>query len=363
MTQTSLSVAELQVFLELGRPVTVLDIRRPDDREWTIPGSIAVDAYDAVNSGHLGALSEVTFKDVPVITVCGAGKTAGRAAELLRARGVYALTLDGGMRAWSAASNTAETTVGKCQIVQVRRTGKGCLSYVVASKDTAVVIDASVDAQVYLDLIKAHGWKLTGLAETHIHADHISRSRKLAAATGIPLYLPQQERVHFEFRGLGDSDRIGFGDAELVGWRTPGHTAESTTYVLHGVAVFTGDTLFLRGVGRPDLQGGPADAIACAQSLYCSIQRLLALPSETLVFPGHTAAAVPFDHVPLTSTIGEIRQLRLLQLPEREFVTTITGGLPPHPANHSWIVSANELGQWPDNWVELEAGANRCAAG
>jgi glyoxylase-like metal-dependent hydrolase (beta-lactamase superfamily II) len=363
MTQTSVSAAELRILLEQGRSVTVLDIRRADEREWTIPGSLAIDAYDAVNAGQLGPLANFIFERRPVITVCGAGRAAGRATELLRAHGIDALTLEGGMRAWSGAWNVAEATVAKCQILQVRRTGKGCLAYIVASDGAALVIDASVDAEVYVDLVATRGWKLVAVADTHIHADHLSRSRKLAALTGAQLYLPKQKRARFDFRGLGDGDRIAFGDAELVTWRTPGHTTESTTYVLDGVAALTGDTLFLNGVGRPDLQGGQAEAASHARSLHGSIQRILELPPAVLVLPGHSSAAVPFDSEMVSSTIGAIRAMPLLQLPESDFVSAITKHLPPQPTNHSQIVAANELGQWPDNSIDLEAGANRCAAG
>lgn len=361
--RTGLSAAQLQAFLEAGQPVTVVDIRRPDDREWTIPGSVAIDAYDAINSGQLGALAGVSPASDPLVTVCGAGKTAARATELLRERGINALTLEGGMRAWSLAWNTAEVNVGGCEIVQVRRTGKGCLSYVVTSKGAAVVIDASVDPDVYTNLLKRRGWKLTAVADTHIHADHLSRSRRLGALTGAQHYLPKQDRVHFDFRGLATGDRIAFGDAGLVAWRTPGHTTESTTYVLEGVAAFTGDTLLLNGVGRPDLQGGQARAVPHARSLYRSTQRLLELPSEAHILPGHTSSAVPFDHVLLSTTVGDIRSQPLLRLSEAAFVTAVTKRLPPRPANHRQIVAANELGEWPDTLIDLEAGANRCAAG
>ena len=361
--RTGLSAAQLRAFLEAGQPVTVVDIRRPGDREWTIPGSVAIDAYDAINSGELGALAGVSPGDDPVVTVCGAGKTAARATELLRERGINALTLEGGMRAWSVAWNTAEVTVGDCEIVQVRRTGKGCLSYVVASKGAAVVIDASVDPAVYMDLLKGRGWTLTAVADTHIHADHLSRSHRLAALTGAQEYLPKQDRVRYGFRGLTAGDRIAFGDAYLGAWRTPGHTTESTTYVLDGMAAFTGDTLFLSGVGRPDLQGGGAKALPHARALHRSIRRLLELPSEALILPGHTSSAVPFDLSLLSSTIGEIQSQPLLKLSEAAFVTAVTKHLPPQPSNHSQIVAANELGQWPETWIDLEAGANRCAAG
>ena len=99
MTQTTIAASELRALLEAGQRVTIVDIRRANDRDWTIPGATEVDAYDAVNAGQLGALSSVALESNPVVTVCGVGRTAGRATELLRAQGVNALTLEGGMQA------------------------------------------------------------------------------------------------------------------------------------------------------------------------------------------------------------------------------------------------------------------------
>src|ERR1700716_1499932 len=188
MTSDRISVGELQELLAAGRPVTVLDVRSASDIDWEIPGAIHVDAYGDLQSGRLGPLGGLNLPPGPVITVCGVGRTAAIATDLLRANGVEALTLDGGMRAWSLAWNTAQTTISGCQVVQVRRTGKGCLSYIVGSQSEAVVIDASVDPDVYIRLLGERGWRLVAVADTHIHADHLSRSRQLARLEGAALW-------------------------------------------------------------------------------------------------------------------------------------------------------------------------------
>jgi glyoxylase-like metal-dependent hydrolase (beta-lactamase superfamily II) len=319
MTKASLSAADLRELLEQGRPVTVVDIRAADDREWTIPGSIQVDALDAVKSGMLGPLADLSIHSEPVVTVCSAGATAALATDMLRAQGVAALTLEGGMRAWSLAWNTAETSAGGCQIIQVRRTGKGCLSDIVASDGEAAVIDASLGPEVYLELIEAGGWNLVAVTDTHVHADHLSRSRTLSELSGAQLHLPRQQRVAYGCRELGEGDGIDIGSVELLASQTPGHTRESTTYVLDGAAAFTGDTLLVSGVGRPDLEGASGGSMTNARRLHRSIQRLLELPATTLVLPGHAAEPIPFDGVLLSSTIGELRTaLPLLQLSESD---------------------------------------------
>jgi len=363
MPANGISVKELQALLAAGQPVTVVDIRTPADRDWSIPGSVHVDAYDAVKSGSLGPLANLEFPTGPVVTVCGTGNAATAATALLRATGVQAMTLEGGMRAWSLAWNMADATISGCWIVQVRRTGKGCLSYVVESDSEAIVIDASLDPGVYVQLIRNRGWRLKAVMDTHIHADHLSRSRLLAQQEHVDLFLPSEARINYPHRALADGDKLPFGSAELVALATPGHTAESTTYVLGNVAAFTGDTLFLAGVGRPDLEGGTADELASrARLLHESIGRILDLPDKVLVLPGHVSDPISFDGRLLATTVKEIRNtVALTKLGPDAFVEAVLARIPPNPPNHSVIVGLNERGELPADLSELEAGANRCA--
>ena len=363
MSAERISVAELQELLAAKRPVTVLDVRSASDIDWEIPGAIQVDAHGDLQSGRLGPLAELNLPPGPVVTVCGVGRTAAIATQLLRAHGVEALTLDGGMRAWSLTWNTAQSTISGCQVVQVRRTGKGCLSYIVESRSEAIVIDASVDPAVYVRLLSEHGWRLVAVTDTHIHADHLSRSRQLAHLEGAVLLMPTQDRAQFPFRPVADGDRIVFGSMALVAMHTPGHTEESTTYLLDNTASFTGDTLFLNSVGRPDLEGGTRQELASrARLLHMSVSRLLQLPEATQVFPGHASQPIPFDGRMLGTTVGTIRDsLPLARLEEAVFVQAVLARIPPNPPNHSRIVEFNERGELPGDPSELEAGANRCA--
>jgi rhodanese-related sulfurtransferase len=125
----NIDVKTLRKMLEKGEPVTVLDVRKAEDRaEWQIPGSVTFDAYDALKAKDPGAMEEAELPEgLPVVTVCGAGNSSRTAAEQLRARGYEAMSLEGGMRAWSMAWNTAEVVVPgtEAEVLQVRRTGKG----------------------------------------------------------------------------------------------------------------------------------------------------------------------------------------------------------------------------------------------
>ena len=362
----TIDVDTLRMWLDTGRPVTVLDIRTAADRaEWAIPGSIHVDAYAALKAGDPHALDAADLSgDMPVVTVCGAGKISLVAAEQLRARGLEASSLSGGMQAWSLAWNSAELAVpnSAARVVQIRRTGKGCLSYLIGADGEAAVIDAALEPAVYQQLAQQHGWRITAVLDTHIHADHLSRSRALAELSGATLYLPDQERVSFPYTPIGDDDTVAIGSARLRALRTPGHTAESTSYLLDGQTLFTGDTLFLNAVGRPDLHADPEAARTRAHALYASLQRLLALPEGTLVLPGHTSAPIPFDGKVLATTLTQVyAQTALLQLPEDGFVAAALARIPPTPPNHMRITELNEAGVLADDPIALEAGANRCA--
>ena len=265
----------LRDWLDAKQPVTVLDIRTDEDRaQWAIPGSVHINAYEAVRAGQPGALADATFPlDRPVVTVCNAGRVSQTAAEMLAERGFDARSLAGGMKAWSLAWNTAEVTLAdpSISVIQVRRTGKGCLSYIVGSAGEAVVIDPSVSPGVYLEIASRHGLSIQQVLETHVHADHLSRARELAKETGATLLLPTQQRVRFAFRAVADGERIPLGSATLTVMHTPGHTNESTSYVLNEIAVFTGDTLFTNGVGRPDLHADPEAARQRARALFASL--------------------------------------------------------------------------------------------
>jgi glyoxylase-like metal-dependent hydrolase (beta-lactamase superfamily II) len=199
--------------------------------------------------------------------------------------------------------------------------------------------------------------------DTHIHADHLSRGRKLAEQAGASLYLPAQAPVAYPFQPLRDGQTLTIGAVPLVALHTPGHTLESMSYLLVHRALFTGDTLFLAAVGRPDLEAAPDEARARAHLLYHSLERLLSLPPDTLILPGHTSQPVLFDGKALAAPLAEVReQIGLLRLAEGAFVEAILARIPPTPPNHQRIVELNKAGRLLEgDPTELEAGANRCA--
>ena len=129
MTEGNIEAMTLRDMLERGEQVTIVDVRKGEDHaEWSIPGSVHVDVYDALNSGDDGAMEGLELPEgAPVVTVCGRGRSSAVAAEQLRRQGYEALSLWGGMKAWSLVWNTAEVPLPgvSAEVVQMRRTGKG----------------------------------------------------------------------------------------------------------------------------------------------------------------------------------------------------------------------------------------------
>ncbi len=181
--------------------------------------------------------------------------------------------------------------------------------------------------------------------------------------SGAKLFLPDQQRVSFPFTAMRDGDTLATPHLMLTALHTPGHTPESTCYLLNNAILFTGDTLFPTSIGRPDLHADEQETRARSSFLYHSLHKLLALPSETLVLPGHASQPVPFDGKQVGARLAEIdEQVGILHTTQTVFVETLLRLLPPTPPNYERIVRLNEAGKVPDGDVtELEAGANRCA--
>jgi glyoxylase-like metal-dependent hydrolase (beta-lactamase superfamily II) len=365
---TQIEASTLRDWLDAHEPITVVDIRTDDDyAQWAIPGSLHVNAYEALRNGDAGALADLTLPpDRPVVTVCNAGKVSQTAADVLAKRGFDARSLAGGMKAWSLAWNAADVRVAdpSVEVIQVRRTGKGCLSYIIGSEGHAAVIDPSVASDVYVAIAQRHGWSIQHTIDTHIHADHVSRARELARQAGAVLRLPSQNRARFAFTPIVDGESIRLGRATLRALATPGHTQESMSYVLNDLAVFTGDTLFTNGVGRPDLHADPDAARHRAGALFASLTRLRQqLPSNLLVLPAHTSEPIPFDGRAVVARLDDVaRWLPGWMVSESAFVERLTSNLPPTPPNFVRIVELNEAGEFPTgDPTDLEAGANRCA--
>lgn len=340
----------------------VLDVREPDEvAEWAIPGAVNVPLNDLPRRA-----GEVP-QDRQVVVVCASGNRSSKATEALDRAGWNVANLTGGMRAWGRVYDTAVVDAGDAQIVQVRRRGKGCLSYVIGSGNDAVVVDPSADLDVYLGVAAEHGWTIRHVFDTHLHADHLSGARDLADTVGATLHLNPADTFHFPYEPLHDGQVFSLsGGAELrvAAMHTPGHTEGSTMYFVGDRAVLTGDTLFVDGVGRPDLA---ERAVEFARNLHHSLHtKVLPLPGDATVLPGHFGDEVRVrPDAPVGAPVRELTdRLPELRLGEDEFVDWAAARSTPRPPNYVEIIKAN-MGR-PESPLgvlqQLEMGPNRCSA-
>ena len=370
---SEITAKELESRLSAGEPVAVVDIREsPEYRDWHIHGSTNVPVYEALRRGSFDDLAAAAPRlpaDRPIVAVCRGGVVSRRAVAWLREAGFDATSLTGGIRAWGAVwtEALASRPTGACRLIQVRRNSKGCLSYVVASAGRGIVVDPSVDASAYVAIAEREGLVLDVVLETHVHADHLSRALDLCRAVGARLVLPPNDRVAFAYEPLAHGERLEIGGTIVEAIATPGHTGESTCYLIAGQALLTGDTLFLDGIGRPDLEHGDSGTEAGARELYRSLHdRLLSRSGDEWVYPAHTSLAIGFDGVALERPLGEIvGSLPILAADEEPFVQAVLAGLPRKPPNHSSIIGITEgrLDARGVDPLDLEAGPNRCAVG
>jgi glyoxylase-like metal-dependent hydrolase (beta-lactamase superfamily II) len=338
----------------------LLDVREPDEvAEWQIPGVFNI---------PLGSLSS-RVGEVPrekdIVVICAKGTRALQGAEFLATQEIASRVLEGGMSAWGSTYDHVTAEFAGATVVQLRRRGKGCLSYVVGAGERAVVIDPSRDLSQYLEVATQYGWTITHVLDTHLHADHLSGARELAAAADASLWLNPADPFRFDFEPLVDGKSIELApgiDLVVSSVSVPGHTEGSTMYQLGQQAIFTGDTLFLESVGRPDLA---EEAEGYAHHLFHSLHdRVLPLNDEIMVFPAHFGAGVVVKSDRFVARrLGALRRsLAPLALSEDEFVRWALANVKDRPGNYRQIVGINAgqavLGA---DAAELELGPNRCA--
>ena len=222
----------------------------------------------------------------------------------------------------------------------------GCASYLIASRHTgeAALVDPGVETDPYEAVLAFRGFRLRYVIDTHIHADHISTARALAAQHGAELCLHAAAHVTYSFHALADGDEIVLDQVRLRVLHTPGHRPELMSLLVADTEraadpslVLTADALFAGDAGRPDFGGGDPAA------QYESFHRLLALPEWTAVFPGHFEGPCGkgMDGRPFTTIGFERLHNPLARLDRDAFIAAITSDIPARPLNMTAIEPTN----------------------
>lgn len=236
----------------------------------------------------------------------------------------------------------------------------GCLAqgaYYIASNGEAVVIDPLREVGPYIDRAEKDGVKIKYILETHFHADFVSGHLDLAKKTGATIVYGPLANPKFDCKVATDGEVLKVGDVEIHVLHTPGHTMESTTYLLKDEsgkdhAIFSGDTLFLGDVGRPDLAQKAADMTQeqLAQTLFNSLRtKIMTLADDVIVYPGHGAGSSCGKNMSkeTVGTIGEQKATNYAlraDMTEAEFVAEVTDGLTTPPAYFPENVRLNKVG-------------------
>ena len=230
----------------------------------------------------------------------------------------------------------------------------GCAAYLFGcgSAGRCAVVDARADdVEAYVAFAASKGMRITHVIDTHVHADHRSGGPELARKTGAEYCLHEAADVTIPFTPLRDGDEIDLGNTRIGVLHTPGHSPESVCLLVTDLKrgtdpwfVLTGDTLFVGAVGRPDL---PGRARENAAELYASIhEKLLTLPADVEIFPGHFSGSVcgaGLSGKPTSTIAFERRWNPMLSLEQAAFIDALVD-VPPKPDGMERVLAFNRGG-------------------
>ena len=288
-----MTVDQLHSKINRGDDVFILDVRNTDDySDWRIEGktveSINIPYFDFLEDDVAAKHAESLPKDKEIVVVCAKGGSSEFIVEMLVAKGLQVFSLEGGMLAWSQFYHP--TTVyfdDNMKLIQVNRLSKGCLAYMVISEGMAMVVDPNRNVDEYTRIAEKNNAQIVHVMDTHLHADHISGGPDLAKQTGATYYISSGEAKgsQLTFEPLESHKTIKFGEVEVevLTVPTPGHTPGSTSFFINKKFLISGDTVFVGGLGRPDLGG---KAKEWANDLFDTVfVKLAEMSDDVMVLP------------------------------------------------------------------------------
>ncbi|CAM3341917.1 MBL fold metallo-hydrolase [Hydrogenibacillus schlegelii] len=371
----TIPIDELVKRMHGDEDVFILDVRNADDYAgWKIEGervrSVNIPYFDFLDDDE--SVFARLPKDKEIHVVCAKGGSSAYVTELLTARGYRAVSVEGGMEAWSQSLHPVVVHEDdKLKVIQFNRLGKGCLSYFIVSEGEALVVDALRRVDFYEDFARQNGWTIRHVVDTHIHADHISGGRRLADRVGAPYFVSShdifthQGALRFEPLEQHKTLRVGAVDVDVIVIPTPGHTPGSTSLLVDNRFFLSGDTVFVSGLGRPDLGGKVSE---WAQDLYDTVSnKLKALSDDVIVLPAHYSHHTEINARGVVGArLGDLRRINelLREIDRKAFTAAVEASASTErPPNFEKIIAINvgKLTVAPEEEIELEIGPNRCA--
>lgn len=352
----------------------IFDVRNETEfGEWKIEGE-KIEHLNIPYFELLDGIDDVKDKiptDKEILVVCAIEGSSQMIAEMLSEAGFDVAYLQGGMKTWSEYLYRTKVYQDEdIAVYQFIRPGKGCLSYMVTSGEEALIVDPLRFADVFEQAADELGVKITHVVDSHLHADHISGGPSLAETTGAQYYLMKSEGAVFDFEPLEKHERIQFEkvDVEVLAVKTPGHTPGSVSFFVNQKLLFSGDTIFVSGLGRPDLGGKVRE---WAVDLYNTIyEKVSQIADDVIVLPAHYAdldkELIESQEVYVGDTLGNIRARNdiMLNKAKDEFVEHVAHSASSEtPPNFEQIIAINrglEVAN-SEKQLELEIGPNRCA--
>ncbi|RYI28328.1 MBL fold metallo-hydrolase [Bacillus infantis] len=375
MSVKTISVKKLAEKVISGEELFIVDARSTDAfDDWKIEGKnieVLNAPYKKVTEEGNESILDKLPKNKEIYVVCAKGNSSKKEAEeFVKAGFTDVYSIEGGMKAWSEHLEPIKIADLKSggSIYQFVRIGKGCLSYLVVSNGEGAIVDANRMIEQYQDFIREHesSVMLKSLIDTHLHADHISGGRRLAEEAGADYYLPPKdaEEVEFSYKELQDGDYISIGNVSIKAVYSPGHTIGSTSLLVDGDYLLTGDILFIDSIGRPDLAGkagGWADDLR--ETLY---SRYKEIHDDAVVLPAHYMSIEEMhEDGSVSAKLGDLysRNHGLNIESKESFRKAVTENLPPQPNSYEKIRKTNMGKMRPevDEQGEMETGPNRCA--
>ncbi|KAA2281426.1 MBL fold metallo-hydrolase [Candidatus Nitrosocosmicus agrestis] len=390
---------ELKKKIDEGDDFFILDVRTKQEHDmWSI-------SYDKYKDSTLIPIDTIMQneslkklpKDKEIIVFCAHGQRSSMAAMALSSLGYNVKTVEGGMDGWSNLYDVANLEIDNSlplRIWQIRRISKGCMSYLITSTvdKKATIIDPTCNIDgIVDDLIAQYGLTIERVIDTHLHADHLSGSSKIARKYNCDLILSSYENYNLtELSGFdvqrvklvkgGENFKLG-DELEIKAIHTPGHTQGSISYLLNSnkqgnnsfsidepdkinhtnaLYLFAGDTIFVNGVGRPDLHNKAQEYTAMLYQTYKDY--ILELPTNVTLLPSHYSESFNHGKV-ISNTIDAVRnKLTGISNSSDDFAAYVNSNIPTQPMNYEKIVKLNKNLVSCDQvyYRDLEAGPNSC---